>query len=109
LVEIRDHGGQVLGVGHEAHDVGVVRPHEVQPADREVCNSAGAETKECPTTRRRAATRTSPTTPGEPAHRRPWLSGARVADSHTATGRQEVNMPDAKCAVTMDRETRLRV
>ena len=39
-IEIRQDDRQVLGVGQEAHDVGVVRSHEVEPADWKARNSS---------------------------------------------------------------------
>ncbi len=42
-VEINQDDGQVLGVGQEANDVGVIRPHEVEPADGKALDSSDSK------------------------------------------------------------------
>lgn len=43
-VEIGQDDGQVLGVGEEADNVGVIGPHEVEPADWKACGSPDSKT-----------------------------------------------------------------
>ena len=42
-VEIGQDDGQVLGVGQEADNVGVIRPNEVEPSDRRAFDSSDSE------------------------------------------------------------------
>ena len=42
-VEIGQNDGQVLGVGEEADNVGVIRPHEVEPADWKALDSSDSK------------------------------------------------------------------
>ena len=42
-VEIGQDDGQILGVGQEADNVGVIRPNEVEPTDRKAFDSSDSE------------------------------------------------------------------